>query len=325
MSGYGITTNDSERLMILPNGSTFAVRSTHYPDNLRGAGLDIAILDEAAFMEPRLWSEIVRPMLADRRGQAIFLSTPFGRNWFWDLFRIGLDPEEYDWASFHFPTASSPLISPDELESIRRTTSHHVWMTEYEAQFSDDSGQVFRGIQEAVVAHPSREPQAGHVYVAGVDWGREGDFTVIALIDVDTHEMVALDRFNQIGWSLQRGRLQALCDKWKPQVIWAESNSIGSVNIEALQSEGLPVRSFTTTARSKSPLIEGLALAIERREIGLLNEPVLLNELASYSMERMQGGGYRYSAPAGSHDDTVIASALAWYGVQFGGTSLSFV
>jgi hypothetical protein len=118
--------------------------------------------------------------------------------------------------------------------------------------------------------------------------------------------------------------LQALCERWNPAVIWAEENSVGSVNIEALQAEGLPVRPFQTTARSKTGLIEGLALAIERGEVELLPDDVLLNELASYTLERMPGGGYRYGAAPGGHDDTVMALALAWHGVRYGGISLGF-
>jgi hypothetical protein len=136
--------------------------------------------------------------------------------------------------------------------------------------------------------------------------------------------MVALDRFNKIGWELQRNRLRLLTDYWKPAVIWAEANSIGSPIIDSLQSESLPVRPFMTTARSKAPLIESLALAIERGDLALLPDEVLLNELASYTLERLPGGGYRYSAPSGLHDDTVIATALAWYGVQHGGFRLDF-
>jgi hypothetical protein len=104
-----------------------------------------------------------------------------------------------------------------------------------------------------------------------------------------------------------------------------EANSMGSVNIEALQSEGFPVRPFQTTAGSKNPLIEALALAIERREIALLPDDVLLYELASYTLERLPGGGYRYTAPPGAHDDTVMATALAWHGVLYGGVLIDFV
>ena len=84
------------------------------------------------------------------------------------------------------------------------------------------------------------------------------------------------------------------------------------------------MRGFATTAKSKSPLIEALALALERRQLWLLDDPVLLGELASYALERLPGGGYRYRAPAGMHDDTVIALALAWHGVMHSGARFDF-
>ena len=320
----GISVSESERRIDIAGGGMIAVRSTHHPDNLRGEGLDLAVLDEAAFMEPRVWPEIVRPMLTTTRGRALFLSTPFGRNWFWEQFKTGMDGEVEEWMSFQFTTANSPFIAPEELEGIRRQTSEHVWRTEYLAEFSDESGQVFRGIRAAVLPFAPDAPEASHLYVAGVDWGRHHDYTVIAVIDATARRMVALDRFNNIGWRLQRGRLQALATHWRPQLIWAEANSIGAPNIEALQDEGLPMRSFLTTSKSKSPLIESLALAIERGYLGLLDDPVLLGELAGFSLERLPGGGYRYGAPPGSHDDTVIATALAWHGVEHCGVGFDF-
>ena len=322
---HGVKISENEHRIDLPKGGMIAVRSSHQPDFLRGEGLDLVILDEAAYMEPRVWPEIIRPMLATTRGRAFFLSTPFGRNWFWDLYRIGLDPEELDWESFQFATGDNPMIARAELASIRRQTSEPVWNAEYLAHFSDDSGQVFRGLRAAVRSSIYQAPQASHRYVFGVDWGRSHDYTAIAVIDATDRRMVALDRFNQVGWRLQRGRLHALAEFWRPQVIWAEANSFGSPNIEALQDDGLPMRSFQTTARSKSPLIEGLALAIERGYLGLLDDPVLLGELASYTLEQLPGGGFRYGAPPGYHDDTVIATALAWHGVENSGPFIDFV
>lgn len=320
----GITTSEQDHRLDFPTGGSIAIRSTHYPDNLRGAGLDFAALDEAAFMDARVWPEIVRPMLLESRGGAIFLSTPCGKNWFWDLYQQGLDPDQPEWASFHFPSWTNPLVSPDEIEHIRRSTPERIFREEYMAEFIDDSGLVFRGIREAATAPMDAAPDETHRYLFGVDWGREVDYTAIAVLDATTRQLVALDRFNKVGWSLQRGRLLALAKVWNPEVIWAESNSIGSVNIEALQNEGLPMRSFTTTASSKAPLIEGLALAIERRDIALLPDATLMSELSAYTMQRSPGGGYRYSAPSGQHDDTVIATALAWYGVQNGGLRVDF-
>src|SRR5690606_4498309 len=160
--------------------------------------------------------------------------------------------------------------------------------------------------------------------IMGVDWGKEHDYTVLIVVDSSTQEMVAIDRFNKIDYRFQRERLKVLANKWKPSVIWAEANSIGTPIIENLRSDGLPIRPFMTTSKSKAPLIEALSLAIERGEFSLLPDDTLLAELASYQLERLPGGSYRYNAPAGLHDDMVMATALAWHGCRHGGLRIDF-
>jgi hypothetical protein len=321
----GIRIRESEeRIDFSRTGGMIAIRSTHYPDNLRGMGLDFVVLDEAAYMHPSIWGEVVRPMLLETQGGALFLSTPRGKNWFWDIYKLGFDPLEGDWRSFQFNSDMNPLVAKEELDSIRRTSSDRTFREEYLAEFMDDTGQVFRGIQAATTApdYPIYQPE--HDYIIGCDWAKEGDYSCYVVIDATGRQMVALDRFNQIGWLLQLERLQSLVRNWHPRHIWAEANSMGSVLIDNLLAAELPVRPFVTTAYSKTPLIEGLALAIERQELALQTHEVLLNELASYRLERLQSGGYRYSAPAGLHDDTVMALALAWHGVGQGGMSVEF-
>ncbi|MBL8146647.1 MAG: terminase family protein [Anaerolineae bacterium] len=315
----GIQVSEVDRRLETDKGGAITIRSAHAPDYLRGAGLDFAVLDEAAFMPPELWPEVVRPMLLDKRGGALFLSTPWGHNWFYDLYRLGRDKSQPDWGAFHYTTYDNPLLDRAEIDEIRRATPDRIFRAEYLAEFLDDAGEVFRGIHDAATAPLAASPQPGRIYVAGVDWGRSRDYTAIVIMDVEARQMVALDRFHHIGWDLQRGRLKSLCAIWNPRAIWAEENSIGAVNIEALQSDGLPVRPFRMTAASKGPLIEALALAIERRDLALLPDETLLGELAAYGMVRLSGGGLRYSAPPGQHDDTVIALALAWHAARHGG------
>ena len=317
--------NETMRRLDLPGGGLIVVRSAHDPDSLRGAGLDLAVLDEAAYLPPDVWAAAIRPALADRRGEALFLSTPRGRNWFWSLYMHGQNPANTQWKSWRFPTTANPRIDPAEIEAARALLPERVFRQEHLAEFLDDAGGVFRCVEEAATVEPGSAPQPGESYVFGVDWGREDDFTCIAVLAVKSRRLVALDRFNEIGWSLQRGRLALLADRWKPAAIWAESNSIGGPNIEALQHEGLAVMPFTMTASSKPPLIESLALALERGELAILRDPVLAGELQSYQQERLPSGRYRYAAPPGQHDDSVIALALAWHGALHQTPGISFV
>lgn len=92
---------------------------------------------------------------------------------------------------------------------------------------------------------------------------------------------------------------------------------MGSPLVEKLQREDrLPVRGFVTTNATKADIIEGLALSFERGEIQILNDNQLVGELMAYDQERLPSGLIRYGAPSGSHDDCVMALALAWYGAS---------
>jgi phage terminase large subunit-like protein len=325
LAGVATDKSESMRRLDLPGGGVIRVRSGHDPDALRGAGLDLAVLDEAAYLHPDVWRAAIRPALADRRGEALFLSTPRGRNWFWGLWMHGQTAAHDQWKSWRFSTTANPLIDPAEVEAARAQLPERIFREEYLAEFLDDAAGVFRRVEEAATARAEDGPQPGERYVFGVDWARDADFTCIAVLAVGTRRLVALDRFNEIGWSLQRGRLAALAARWLPEAIWAEANSIGGPNIEALQNEGLPVIPFTTTATSKGPLIEALALALERGELAIFPDPALVGELQAYRLERLPSGRFRYSAPPGEHDDCVIALALAWHGASQAGSGISFI
>lgn len=316
--------NEQGRTIVLPGGGVIRVRSGDDPDSLRGASLDLAVLDEAAFLRESVWTSALRPALSDRRGRAMFLSTPKGAgNWFYRVFGHGIDPTRTEWQAWQFTTADNPRIDPREIDAAQQDLPERVFRTEYLAEFTDDAGGVFRNVTHCASAPMQSVPDGGHRYVIGIDWGRV-DFSVAIVIDASSGRMVAMDRFNGIGWALQRGRIAALAATWQPSAIWAEENSIGSPNIEALRAEGLPVHGFNTTNASKDDLINTLSLALERDKLAILPDPVLLHELQAYTMERLPSGRYRYSAPPGGHDDTVIALALAFYASQFSGASLRF-
>ncbi len=316
--------SELRRRIDLPGGGMLAIRSTHFADNLRGEGLDFAVLDEAAFMNDQVWPEVLRPMLLERRGDALFLSSPNGHNWFWQLYQQGLEAGQQRWQAFHFASRDNPLVDAGELAEIRAGTPERIFRAEYEAEFLAGEGALFQNLRATATAPPDAQPQPQGQYVAGVDWGLSRSYTAIVVLDEEHHAVVAWDRFRRMSWTRQQARLQAMHARWGLRLIRAESNSMGSPNIEALQQAGLPLVSFQTTAPSKRALIDALALAIERKQIALLPDETMLNELASYTAQLLPGGGVRYGAPPGLHDDLVMALALAWHGLQHGGRTLDF-
>lgn len=304
-----------DRQVLLPTGGEVSVRSADNPDSLRGEGLDFVVLDECAFMQEMAWNEALRPALADRQGSALFISTPKGRNWFWRMWQLGQAGGD-EWHSWTFTSYDNPHIQDSEIDAAKALLPDRVFRQEFMAEFIDDAGGVFRGVMNAATATEQSGRITGHDYVIGVDWGKHNDFTVLAVVDMQTNELCYLDRFNQIDYAVQTSRLKALASRFQPVTIIAESNAMGEPIIEQLQRDGLPVQAFKTTNATKTAVIDALAMAFEQGAIRILNDPVLVGELQAYEMERLPSGMLRYSAPEGMHDDTVIALALAWSGVS---------
>jgi hypothetical protein len=300
-----------DRQVVLPNGGMVGVRSADDPNSLRGEGLDFVVLDECAFMAEAAWTEALRPALSDRQGKALFISTPKGRNWFWRLYQRGLD-DGREWMAFRFPTSTNPYIAQKEIDDAQAMLPEAIFEQEYLAEFLEGEGAVFRNIAACLYGGGEKpEDHAGHKIVAGVDWGKQADFTAISVGCATCHKELALDRFNQIDYHFQRGRLEAICSKWNVGLIMAESNAMGEPIIEELQRSGLSVTGFQTTATSKPPLIESMALAFEREEWHWLDDPISKGELEAYErVISMTTGRSSYGAPEGLHDDTVIARAL---------------
>jgi phage terminase large subunit-like protein len=128
-----------DRMVTFPGGGTVQVRSADDPQSLRGEGLDFAVLDECAYMREAAWSEALRPTLSDRRGGALFISTPRGLNWFRELWMRG-DSDDYpEWQAWRFHTLDNPYIVADEIDSARRTLLERIFRQEYEADFLEDN------------------------------------------------------------------------------------------------------------------------------------------------------------------------------------------
>lgn len=143
----GAKVREADKEVTFPSNGRVAIRSADAPDSLRGAGLDFLVLDEAAFMSERVWHEILRPALADRKGSALFISTPIGFNWFYDLYMQGDVPSGKrlpEWASFHAPTSDNPFIDDAELESALAEVGSHVFSQEFMAEFVEVGGSIFK-------------------------------------------------------------------------------------------------------------------------------------------------------------------------------------
>lgn len=304
-----------EHRLELITGGVVDMWSLDASETSRGRKYKRIVIDEAAMVADlvAVWNTVLRPTLADYEGDAWFLSTPKGLNGFASLYERGSDATQPDWASWRLPTAANPYILPSEIEAARVETPSDLFAQEWLAEFVSGAGAVFRNLDACLVLDPSTPAEHdGHRIVIGIDWAQSIDYTCASVVCADCLCEVEIDRFNQIDYTIQRGRLVALADRWHATDILAEENSIGRPNIEQIYSEGYPIRGFTTTAQSKGPLVQSMALALEREELRWLADQTARHELASYTASvNPHTNRVTYSAPSGQHDDTVIARCLA--------------
>jgi hypothetical protein len=251
-------------------------------------------------------------MLLDNDGDAVFIFTPKRRNHAFQIYNKAVSDDTGRWGAWHFTSHDNPYLSEEALAEITQDMTEEAYKQEILAMFLENEGAVFRNIAACMGADPTTpEAHEGHRIVAGVDWAKQSDFTAISIGCADCHVELARDRFNKIDYHFQRGRLEALCKKWGVKQVLVELNSIGEPNFEELQRSGLPVSGFTTTASSKPPLIENLALVLEKEEWQFQPDQVWTGELEAYERKvSATTGRSQYSAPDGMHDDTVIARAL---------------
>lgn len=148
----------------LINGRKILVRGADNPDSLRGVSLVYLVMDEVAFIKDEVWQKILRASLSDKKGRALFISTPSGRNWFYDIFKLGQEGTDEEWKSWHFTTADNETIDPKEIEAAKRSLSSFAFKQEYLSSFDTAGADVFK--QEWV--KKGAEPSNGS-YVIAID------------------------------------------------------------------------------------------------------------------------------------------------------------
>src|SRR4029434_9957197 len=126
----GASTHDTELRVDYPNGGQVRLYGADNPDALRGIYLDGIVLDEYADMDPRVWSEVIRPALADRQGWAVFIGTPKGRNAFFELWRRA--QSQADWFTLMLKASDTGLIPASELKLAKRDLSEEQYAQEFE-------------------------------------------------------------------------------------------------------------------------------------------------------------------------------------------------
>ena len=180
----------------LVNGATISLKGADRPETMRGVSLRFLVLDEYADMKPEVFEQILRPALADQKGDALFIGTPMGRNHFYDLYQYGELGDAPTYKTWHFTSYSNPLLDSEEIDVAKKSMSSYAFRQEFMASFEARGSEMFKE-DWVKFAEPNNEEE-GDYYVsidlAGFEEVNKKraknsnlDETAIAIVKVNTN------------------------------------------------------------------------------------------------------------------------------------------
>jgi len=312
--------NGKPQRLTLKCGAVIAVRTASDPDLLVSRGYDLLVLGEAARMSRDAWLTLL-PALASpgRAGLAVHQTTPLGQNW------IAAEAQDPSWWQLVVPIwepgsqqrhpLANPHIPQEAILEEERQLPEQWFRREWLVDFLSSEGTMFRDVRAHIAAAP---PDPKRPVVVPVDLAKRQDFTVFSAFDAAGRQC-GLDRMHGIPYPQQEARLVAFCHEHGAKKVIIEENGPGIPVLEHLpelfRDTGVrcEVAGFTTTAQSKSLIINDLALAFERPgQVCLMPDEVQTAEFEAYEATKTPSGNETYGAPEGQHDDCVMAAAFAW-------------
>lgn len=248
----GMQYNEAELRADFPNGARISLHGGDNPDHLRGLGFDGVVLDEYGQMSQRLWTEIIRPALADRKGYGIFIGTPKGYNSFFDLFEHAKDDD--DWYVAINRASDTGYVAETELEAARKQMSEETYNQEFECSWTAAVQGSYYG---RLLEEAQKEQRVGKVnhdpgLLVNTWWDLGmGDATAIWFAQKNGAEIRLIDYYEATGEPLSH-YVSVLEDKakageWKydshvlPHDVRQRSLDTGRTRVEALESLGITV------------------------------------------------------------------------------------
>lgn len=230
-----VSTNEVKLSIQLSNGSEICLKGAENEDSLRGVGLDFVVLDEYAQMKPNVWDEIIRPMLTDKKGKALFIGTPQGKNILYELYQRGANGEE-GWASYRFKTIDNPFIEASEVEAARKQLPEVIYRQEYEASFEHYAGLCYPmfSIERHVINPIELEPY-WRTFRA-IDYGYINPFCCLWFAVSHTGEVYVIDEHYEAGKGLISHAEAIKARKWACDYTYIDP----SANAHSREKGGIP-------------------------------------------------------------------------------------
>lgn len=242
-------------ILNFPWGSTVEGKTAEHPESLLGEGLDWLVFDECATCKQSVWEQYLRPTLTDREGWALFITTPRGYNWVYDLWKRGRDPEHPEWESFKSPSWTNPHLPKGDIEEARRTLTNAVFMQEYGADFTLASGQVYNEFDEGYHVVPADKLIIDPSWprYRSIDFGYEHPFVCLYIAIDPEDRVIVYDEYYQQHRSMEQ-HSRALRTDAGTRYEWTSCDISGASQRATLLENGIP------TIALQSKIVEGLEL-----------------------------------------------------------------
>ena len=238
--------NASELWVELLNGARIRLFGADNADALRGMFLDGIILDEYADMRPRVWGEVIRPLLADRLGWAVFIGTPKGKNNFWELYDFA--SRSTDWHVTTLKASETKLLPESELVDARSMMTEDQYLQEFECSFEAAIlgayyGKEMREAEERITKVPyDRSVPVNTAWDLGYS-----DDTAIVFYQVVSNEIHIIDHFAASGLSMSdylgvvEGKGYQYGKHWLPHDAKAKTLASGGKSIQEMAQKALGI------------------------------------------------------------------------------------
>ena len=181
----------------LINGATISLKGADRPETMRGVSLKFLVMDEYADMKPQVWEQILRPALADQKGDALFIGTPMGRNHFYELHQYASKGEDETYEGWHFTSYDNPTLDPKEIEAAKKSMSSFAFRQEFMASFEAMGGELFK---EEWIKFDEEEPDQGDFYIAVDLAGFEDEGSSGVKNKKLDNTAIAVVKANEQGW-----------------------------------------------------------------------------------------------------------------------------
>ncbi len=317
-------------------GASVSFKSADSPDSIVSRGYNMIIIDEAAMIDERVFTQQILGTARKKGIKIYIISSPRGKkHWTYKYFLRGQDPADTQYLSFQQPYTKNPYFNPT-LAKLIKDLPEWLYRQEYLAEFIDDGDSVIRGLESilfgAEIAFPTSQQEwelpitditlktlsgdiirkaAERKFVVSLDLAKQLDFTVLNAMDCETGQVVYYKRINKTDYREILQMSSNVCAKYNQADLIFDSTGVGQGLADVLNNYNVVAIPFQFTNESKVDLINKLIVSIEHQEISIPNIVTLKNELAAFTYSLTRTGKISYNAPSGMHDDTVIALALA--------------